>query len=150
MQVYARSMKLFDITQHASHCTDALAHWPGPNSVPWPHRRPSQTGTVLSPSNSQSSSPSGAMGQALDKLSGPSKAEAAAFVSNHSPDPHDLLPGLCLLTEKWLEKVRWAAALAASTCLSSKFSHCTQNVMQMLISSALVLSRSSDTSCFWC
>lgn len=53
------------------------------------------------------------MGQALDKLAGPSKAEAAAFVSNHSPDPQDLLPGLCLLTERWLEKVSSAPALAA-------------------------------------
>ena len=49
------------------------------------------------------------MGQALDSLSGPSKAEAAAFVSNHSPDPQDLLPGLCLLTERWLERVSKAA-----------------------------------------
>ena len=62
------------------------------------------------------------MGQALDKLSGPSKAEAAAFVSNHSPEPQDLLPGLCLLTERWLEKVSSAPALAASAWSSSAYS----------------------------
>ena len=45
------------------------------------------------------------MGQALDTSTGPSRAEAAAFVSNHSPDPQDLLPGLCLLTERWLHRV---------------------------------------------
>ncbi|KAL3148377.1 hypothetical protein ABBQ38_013833 [Trebouxia sp. C0009 RCD-2024] len=72
-------------------------------------RRPSQVESVLSSSNSHMASPNGALGQALDTMSGPSKAEAAAFVSNHSPDPQDLLPGLCLLTERWLERVAFLA-----------------------------------------
>lgn len=45
------------------------------------------------------------MGKAVDGATGPSRAEAAAFVSNHSPEPQDLLPGLCLLTERWLPRV---------------------------------------------
>ena len=69
------------------------------------YRRASQAGSVLSPCDNSSAGVSGAMGQALDSMSGPSRAEAAAFVSNHSPEPHDLLPGLCLLTERWLERV---------------------------------------------
>lgn len=45
------------------------------------------------------------MGKAVDGATGPTRAEAAAFVSNHSPEPQDLLPGLCLLTERWLPRV---------------------------------------------
>ena len=55
------------------------------------------------------------MGHALDEATGPSKAEAAAFVCNHSPDPQDLLPGLCLLTERWLHRVSRLPALACHT-----------------------------------
>ena len=46
------------------------------------------------------------MGQPLDQVMGPIRSEAAAFVTMHSPDSQDLLPGLCLLTEKWLYRVR--------------------------------------------
>lgn len=45
------------------------------------------------------------MGQPLDQVMGPIRAEAAVFVTMHSPDSQDLLPGLCLLTEKWLHRV---------------------------------------------
>lgn len=100
------------------------------SSVQLPYRRPSQVESVLSSSNSHMASPNGALGQALDTMSGPSKAEAAAFVSNHSPDPQDLLPGLCLLTERWLERVRvisalslWHAVLAA---VAEPFAHILQ------------------------
>ncbi len=65
----------------------------------------SNPGSVLSQSAGQSASSEAVMGQALDTSTGPSRAEAAAFVSNHSPDPQDLLPGLCLLTERWLHRV---------------------------------------------
>ncbi|DBB13664.1 TPA: hypothetical protein ACH3X3_000683 [Trebouxia sp. C0006] len=69
----------------------------------------SNPGSVLSQSAGQTASSEAVMGQALDTSTGPSRAEAAAFVSNHSPDPQDLLPGLCLLTERWLHRVVFPA-----------------------------------------
>ena len=82
--------------------------------------RPPQTApnSALSRTDSTLASSPVSLGQAMDRVPSPSKAEAAAFVSRHSPDPSDLLPGLCLLTERWLQRVRCSSLSCCSLCIT--------------------------------